>query len=150
MQRHKFVDTIARYFNGANEGNADLMHSCFCDDITAYTTGIPPRVGSNAVVKLLIDLHPTRARFTIDRAVVQEPEAVVEWSALWTPPGASEEVLTRGVDWFVFENDKISEIREYADFGLSPQPPAVHELERFPYETRGYPLKSTLDSNLPN
>ena len=150
MQRHKFIDVIARYFNGANAGDAELMLSCFCDDITAYTTGIPPRVGNHAVVELLIDLHPTRARWTIDQAVVQEPEAVVEWSALWTPPGASVEVLTRGVDWFVFENEKIKEIREYADFGLSPEAPSVHELLQFPYQSRGYPLETTLDSKLPN
>ena len=150
MQKHKFIDTIARYFNGANEADAELMLSCFCDDITAYTTGIPPRVGNHAVVELLTILHPTRARWTIDHAVVQEPEAVVEWSALWTPPGTSEEALTRGIDWFVFENDKIKEIREYADFGLSPEPLAVHELLQFPYQHRGYPLATTLDSKLPN
>jgi len=150
MQKHLFTDTIARYFNGANDGDAELMLSCFSDDVTAYTTGIPPRVGNHAVVELLIGIHPTRARFTLDHAVVQEPEAVVEWSALWTPPGASVEVLTRGVDWFVFENEKIKEIREYADFGLSPEPPTVHELAQFPYQSRGYPLETTLDSKLPN
>ena len=57
---------------------------------------------------------------------------------------------TRGVDWFVFENEKIKEIREYADLGLSPEAPSVHELLQFPYQSRGYPLETTLDSKLPN
>ena len=150
MPRHPFVETIARYFNGANSGDVGLMMSCFAEDIAAYTIGMPPRFGSRAAAEFFIANQPTKARWTIDHAVVQEPEAVVEWSVLWTPPGESAEVLSRGIDWFVFEDENIKEIREYCDPRMTPQLPSVHQLEQFPYDSRGYPLEKNLDLKLPN
>lgn len=61
-----------------------------------------------------VDMHPTGARWTIDHYVIQEPEAVVEWTMLVTPSGETNEVLDRGIDWFLFQEDgRIKEIREF-------------------------------------
>ncbi len=150
MDSHPYVEIVGRYFDGANAGDAELMRSCFCDDIAAYTIAIPARFGSEAASAFLVGLHETGARFTVDHAMVQEPEAVVEWSMIWTPPGASEPALSRGVDWFVFESGKIKEIREYCDPRWNPEPASLHQLEEFPYSSRGYPEFDDLDERLPH
>ena len=150
MARHPFIETIARYFNGANTADLHLMMSCFTEDIAAYSVAHSPRFGASAVAQFFVDLHDSDARWTIDHVAVQEPEAIVEWSALFTPEGGAGEVLTRGIDWFVFENGRIREIREYFDPRNGSRVASVYELQDFPYEDRRYPLSKTLDSKLPN
>jgi ketosteroid isomerase-like protein len=149
MQRHRYVEIIARYFNGANAGDASGMLPCFSDDIAVYTTGVPPRFGASAVARHFVDIQPAlRARWTIDHAVVQEPEAVVEWSVLWIDPETQQEALSRGIDWFVFDaNDRIRQIREFL---ITNHPLAGKQLEHFPYAERGYPIEANLDARLPN
>jgi ketosteroid isomerase-like protein len=149
MARHRYLDVIARYFNGANAGDASQMLPCFADDVAVYTSGIPPRFGSAAVAQHFVDIHPTiQARWTIDHAVVQEPEVVVEWSMLWRAAGSDAEELSRGIDWFVFgADDRIRQIREFV---ITNHPVAGSPLERFPYAERGYPTAADLDARLPN
>ena len=91
MTRHRYVETVARYFNGANAGDREMMISCFASDIAVYTIGYPPVFGAQAVAQIFVELHPSGARWTIDHCVVQEPEAVVEWSSLWTPPSPARD-----------------------------------------------------------
>jgi ketosteroid isomerase-like protein len=148
MARHRYVDSIARYFNAANAGDPAGMLACFADDIAVYTTGIAPRFGAAAVAQLIVELHSTRARWTIDHCLVQEPEAVVEWSMLLVPPGAAQEAFYRGIDWFAFDaNDRIVQIREFL---LTNPAHAGKPLEQFPYADRGYPMGPDLDERLPN
>ena len=55
----------------------------------------------------------------------------------WRPEGAAKEtVWGRGIDWFVFVDGVIAEIRQYPP-PLNDSPNT--ELVGFPYATRGYP-----------
>ena len=69
--------------------------------------------------------------------MVQEPEAVIEWSMRWVPPQTGEAEILRGSEWYVFEGDRIREIRSYhCNYYLN----AVEnrELHDFDYNGRGY------------
>ena len=79
----------------------------------------------------------------------QENEAVVEWSMLWTPSELRKDELWRGTDWFKFDNDRISEIRQYYHAPDINPGPTYHELQGYPYADRGYPVKENLGSKLP-
>ena len=69
--------------------------------------------------------------------LIQEPEAVIEWSMPWTPPRDQKRQVLRGTEWYIFENDKIVEIRSYHN-NYYLQDPKNRELWDFPYEERGY------------
>ncbi len=134
---------ITRYFNAANTGDADQMLSCFHEDICAYATSIPARLGAIKVAQYLLDLREhTGAHWTIDRILAQQPEAAVEWSCVLHLPGESNKRLLRGIDWLTFEKGKIKEIHEWSGSKLTPESPVTFELQGFPYKKRGYPLMS--------
>jgi ketosteroid isomerase-like protein len=146
--RHPYIDTVARYFNGANAGDPAQMLPCFADDIEVYSTGTPPRRGAQAVAQYFVDFHHTGARWTIDHCVVEAPEAVVEWTMVLTAPGESHESLHRGIDWFVFQDD--GRIRQIREFVHTDAPLPGRTLDQFPYAERGYPTLSDFDARLPN
>jgi hypothetical protein len=80
--------------------------------------------------------------WTVDHALVQADEAVIEWTMQWTPPGQKKPQLIRGAEWYIFRDGRIAEIRAYY---LNPRLPYMHtsfELEDFPYPKRGYPTLS--------
>jgi len=141
--------TIVDYFNAVNSGNAAQMLQCFSEDVIAYTTGIPPRVGAHNVAQYVVDgTYPVKGRWTIDHCVMQGREAVVEWSMLIAQPEQTDEQFYRGIDWFDFdEQGRISQIRE---FTYSNPDLAGTELAEFPYAEKGYPTRTDLDSRLPN
>ncbi len=60
-------------------------------------------------------------------------QAVIEWSMHWRPRGAAARAVTRGAEWFVFEDGLIREIRSWYQ-----QRPETTELAGFPYAERGY------------
>jgi hypothetical protein len=73
----------------------------------------------------------------LDHAVVQEPEAVIEWSMRWVPGKTSETEILRGSEWYLFENNKIAEIRSYHNnFFLHNE--RNRELWDFDYKNRSY------------
>lgn len=142
-------ETAVDYFNAVNSGDVAQMVRCFSEDVVAYTTGAPPRIGPHAVAQFVADFtYPLKGRWTIDRCVIQDNQAVLEWSMLILPPGQADEQFYRGIDWLDFdEHGLISQIREftYSNPGL-----AGKELEDFPYAEKGYPTPEDLDSRLPN
>jgi ketosteroid isomerase-like protein len=144
MQKdHPYIATIARYFNAANAGDPDGIMRCFAPDIDVYTMGYPPRFGGRVAAQTFVGLHASGARWTIDHCVIDEPEAVVEWTMLARPTGESHDVMHRGIDWFVFgEDGRIKQIREFLH--------GAHALDGFPYSERGYPMQGDVDSRLPN
>jgi ketosteroid isomerase-like protein len=143
MRRHRYVDTIARYFNAANAGDPSEIMDCFADDISVYTMGHPPRFGSHAAAQTFVGLHSSGARWTIDHYVIDGTEVVVEWTMLAKPPGEAQDVMHRGIDWFLFREDgRIRQIREFLH--------GDRALDAFPYTERGYPMQHDFDSRLPN
>jgi hypothetical protein len=142
-------EIVVDYFNAVNAGDVAQMMQCFSEDVVAYTTGAPPRIGARAVAEFVAkSTYPLHGRWTIDRCVIQDREAVLEWSMLFLPPGQAEEQFYRGIDWLDFdERGLINQIRE---FTYSNPHLAGKELEDFPYAEKGYPTPEDLDSRLPN
>lgn len=149
MATHPFIETVERYFKGCNTADTDLMLSCFADDVSAYFLDIPPVSGSNNLATFWAEFHKaTGARWTVDRGIATENEAVVEWSMLWTPPETTAEDLWRGTDWFVFKRGLIQEIRQHHPVH-DLRPGQDVELIGFSYADQGYPTKANLDLRLP-
>jgi hypothetical protein len=100
-------------------------------------------------VKLWKGYHEqTSTRWSIDDVVVDGNEAVMEWSALRGRDAASAQ-FDRGIDWYVFKDGLISEIRQYGDpRGILPDG-QIYEQMGFPYEDRGYPTRESIHSQLP-
>lgn len=150
MNKQEMIDAAARYFRACNTLDFELFKSAISEDVTSYFTHQPPIHGRENFFQMFSMLHGmTKGRFAIDRTVTGEREAVLEWSLLWTPPGASGERIDRGIDWLIFQNDLIVEARSYfwsANHPLDQQP---YELQGFPYRERNYPCLDDFDARLP-
>lgn len=138
MPRHRYVDIIETYYRGCNTQDYDLMKSTFTDDVVHYFVDHDPVKGAHELANYWCKVAPrTKANWSVDHALVQEPEAVIEWSMAWTPPATGQSELLRGTEWYVFESDLISEIRSYHNnFHLAD--PKNRELWGFDYLGRGY------------
>lgn len=114
------------------------MMSTFMPDIVHYFVDHSAVVGAEALANYWCKVAPkTQANWELDHAVVQESEAVIEWSMRWVPPQTGAVEILRGSEWYVFEGQRISEIRSYhCNYYLN----AVEnrELHGFDYAARGY------------
>jgi ketosteroid isomerase-like protein len=140
---------LQRYIRGCNTGDTTLLRSTLAADVTVYFLNRAPVTGRDAVVTMWKGYHATaRARWSIDDAVVDGNEAVMEWSALRDRP-LGPHGFDRGVDWYVFRDGLIVEIRQYYDSRGTVPMDQVYEQRGFPYAQRGYPTAANLDSRLP-
>lgn len=135
---HPHVDTIRRYYAGCNAADAARMRATFTDDVVHYFVDHAPVAGADALAAWWTKVAPrTRARWTLDHAIVQGDEAVIEWTMHWTPAGGEREEVLRGTEWYRFRDGRIAEIRSYhCNWHL--RDPANHELRGFPYAARDY------------
>ena len=135
---HRYIETIKRYYHGCNTGDYGLMMSTFTDDIVHYFVDHGAVRGGGALANYWVKVGPkTAANWQLDHALVQEPEAVIEWSMRWTPPAAKTAELLRGSEWYLFRDDKIAEIRSYHN-NVYLQDQRNRELWDFDYAGRGY------------
>ncbi len=79
-----------------------------------------------------------QATWSVDHALVQGDEAVIEWTMRWTPPETSTPELMRGAEWYVFRGDRIAEIRAYYINRHLAYTQPHFELADFPYADRDY------------
>ena len=135
---HEYIETIKRYYQGCNTADYDLMMSTFTPEVVHYFVDHGAVRGADGLANYWVKVGPrTQARWTLDHALVQEPEAVIEWSMRWTPPATGVAEVLRGSEWYLFEDDLIAEIRSYhANHFLSD--PKNRELWDFDYDGRGY------------
>ena len=82
----------------------------------------------------------TQANWKLDHGLVQESEAVIEWSMRWQPLQTTEPELLRGTEWYLFREGKIAEIRSYHN-NYYLQQEKNRELWDFDYLTRGYRIE---------
>ena len=143
---HPYIETIKRYYQGCNTADVELMMSTFTDDVVHYYVDHSAVRGAAALANYWAKVGPrTQAHWRLDHAVVNEPEAVIEWSMRWVPDATGEPELLRGSEWYVFRDGLIAEIRSYHNnFHLAA--PANNELHDFDYPARGYTI---LESVLP-
>ena len=137
---HRYIDLINTYSAGCNTYDVDLMMSTFTDDVVHYFVDHSAVRGARELANYWSKVAPkTQANWVLDHALVQEPEAVIEWSMSWVPAQTGEVQLLRGSEWYVFEADKIAEIRSYHN-NYYLHSPANAELHDFDYAGRGYRL----------
>jgi len=118
--------------------NFDLMMSTFDPDVVHYFVDHGPVHGAASLANYWFKVGPkTKASWVLDHIIIQEPEAVIEWSMPWTPPLDQKRQVLRGTEWYKFKDDKITEIRSYHN-NQYLQDPKNRELWDFPYEDRGY------------
>ena len=129
---------INRYYDACSSGDVDILLETLHPEVVHYF--LQPNIGSAPVrtaehlarywrkVQQLID-----GAWIVDRICEAEEQAVIEWTLWWTPEGSTDRVATRGAEWFQIEDGRILEIRSYYQ-----QRPHDTQLDRFPYEERGY------------
>lgn len=130
--------TITRYYDGCSLADVEMMESTLHPDAVHYflepNPGCKPVYGGRGVAAYWARVQPEIAgHWIVDHIVSNGDEAVVEWSLFWTRDESSPRVVTRGSEWFVFEDGLIVEIRSYYQ--------QLHRntgLKSFGYEERGY------------
>ncbi|WP_293958720.1 nuclear transport factor 2 family protein [Sneathiella sp.] len=139
QKQHQYRNTIQQYYYGCSTADFDLMMSTFDPDVVHYFVDHSAVRGAAALANYWVKVGPkTQASWTLDHILVQEPEAVIEWSMPWTPPQDQKRQMLRGTEWYLFKDDKIAEIRSYHN-NYYLHDPKNRELWDFPYEERGYP-----------
>jgi len=135
---HRYIDTIQTYYRGCNTADVDLMMSTFADDVVHYFVDHGAVRSAQGLANYWAKVAPrTQANWALDHALVDEPEAVIEWSMQWVPAQTGAAELLRGSEWYLFRNDKIAEIRSYHN-NYFLQDPKNRELHDFDYAQRGY------------
>ncbi len=135
---HPYTQLIQRYYEGCNSADVTLMMSTFADEVVHYFVDHSAVRGAGALASYWSKVGPrTRANWSLDHIVVQEPEAVIEWSMRWVPDTTGKSELLRGTEWYVFMNNRIAEIRSYHN-NYYLHDPANRELHGFDYVGRGY------------
>ncbi len=135
---HPYIDTIQTYYAGCNTGDFALMVSTFTADVVHYFVDHGAVRGATALANYWVKVAPrTQANWQLDHALVQSPEAVIEWSMAWVPPQTGVSELLRGTEWYRFEDGLIAEIRSYHN-NFYLQNPHNRALWDFDYAARGY------------
>ena len=112
--------------------------STFTDDIVHYFVDHAAVRGAAGLANYWAKVAPrTQANWQLDHALVQEPEAVIEWSMQWMPLQTGETEILRGSEWYLFRDGRIAEIRSYHN-NYFLQDPLNRELHDFDYARRGY------------
>lgn len=137
---HVYIDIIKLYYEGCNSANYEQMVSVFADDVAHYFVDHGVVRGAAALANYWVKVGPrTSAKWNLDHAIVEEPEAVIEWSMRWTPSSTNKSEILRGSEWYLFDSNKIVEIRSYHNnYFLSN--PRNRELWDFDYKGRGYTI----------
>ncbi|HYZ02303.1 MAG TPA: nuclear transport factor 2 family protein [Candidatus Binatia bacterium] len=131
------LDVIRRYYDACNRGDAEGVARECTPDVVHYflVPGTAPVAGAEHLgrywrkVRSLLD-----CRWDVDHALEQGDEAVIEWTMAWRVPETGDRRLVHGAEWYVFEGDRIAEIRAYYD----QRADADTGLVGFPYRERGY------------
>lgn len=138
MTKQPCIQIIEKYYDACNQRDAALMISTFTDDVVHYFVDHEPVRSAVGLANYWCKVAPkTQATWVIDHAIVSEPEAVIEWSMRWKPSTKLKHEILRGTEWFVFVDNKISEIRSYhCNFFLNDR--RNRELRDFDYAGRKY------------
>lgn len=135
--KHPYIDVIESYYAGCNSADVERMMATFTDDVVHYFVDHAPVSTAAGLASYWARVGPrTQANWSVDHWLVQEPEAVIEWSMAWQPPGLAVEIL-RGTEWFRFRGGRIAEIRSYHN-NVHLQAPENRQLHGFAYAERGY------------
>ena len=132
------LTTIRRYYDGCNRGDVKLMISTFAPNVVHYFTGYPPVRGAAELANHWANFQKggRTTYWTVDHAIAEGDEAVIEWTMRSYSSGDSHPTILRGTEWYVFKDGKIAEIRAYYHWAHGVE---ESELDGFPYGARRYP-----------
>ena len=145
MDRDPQTETVRRYYEACTAGDLDGLRAVLHPDVVHYF--LAPNVGSapvrgrehlarywRKVTRMLA------ARWVVESAISQGPQTVIEWSMWWRPAGpgdpAAPRIVTRGAEFFRFEDGLIAEIRSYYQ-----QRHETTELDGFDHAGRGWSVQ---------
>lgn len=118
------------------------MVSTFTPDVVHYFVDHSAVTGAEVLANYWAKTAPrTQANWQLDHAMVQDDEAVIEWSMQWQPAGEDKSQVLRGSEWYVFQAGKIAEIRSYHN-NFYLQHPDNRTLRDFDYASRGYRIET--------
>ena len=131
---HAYTKTIERYYHGCNTCDVDLMMSCVTPQVVHYFTHYKPVRGARALAEFWAHIGPKHGnRFSVDHAVVQGDEAVVEWTLELTMDPSAGRELIRGAEWYVFVGPEHA--TAFADAGFDRA-----DVSRFLFEKARLPM----------
>lgn len=135
------IATVLRYFDACNTGKLEDLLPTLAPDVVHYF--LPPSVptirGAEHLAKYWRKYKNTlQPIWRIDEIIGQGDRVVSEWSCLWTPRGADQQIMLCGTEWYVLRDGLIAEIRAYFSLNLT----ADVELPNFPYAARGYLVRT--------
>ena len=108
------LDLLRAYYASCGSGDAARVAAHFTEDAVHWFTRLPPLHGSRAIGEhTALAVQQLGARWELEHGVEQGDEAVTEWAMHWTDPRSGDERVTRGSEWFVFDADRIREVRAY-------------------------------------
>jgi len=130
---------IALYFAACNTGDAKAIADSLSPRAVHYFPSIPPVRGARKIGALWARLVKSEgSQWTVDSFLAGEGGAVIEWTHYRTKKGR----LLRGTEWYRFDGrGRISELRAYYA-APSDWVAKAFELMGYPYEERGYNLRS--------
>ena len=145
IKDHPHFGRIRDYYDGCNRIDVELLKHVLADDVEHYTTDMERVSGADNLIAFFKKFAPAvKAHWMIDHCVIQGDQAVIEWTMRWEPTDKGPE-LKRGSEWYVFERDKIAEIRAYYTNPYAKPDMRSASLKGFDYSTRGY---SSIESQL--
>ena len=139
MKQRPYLDLVQAYYDGCNRADRDAIVAAVCEDVIHYFTHHAPVVGAPALAEHWARMQPRiDGHWTIDHALGDAQELVIEWTLRWTPPSTGTPELMRGSEWYRFRAGRIAEIRAYYLNRHAPYESEHFELAEFPYRARGY------------
>lgn len=142
MKTHAHLETILTYLKGCNTSDVELIKSTFAPGVIHYFTTHGPIEGAGKLADYWQEYQAgdSITTWTLDHGIVEDDEAVIEFSAIENFKDGRPSEMLRGAEWYKFREGKIVEIRAY--YHWVPKMP-VSELVDFPYAERGYQTLST-------
>jgi ketosteroid isomerase-like protein len=137
FKRHPHIETIRRYYDACNSGDAVGVAACCTPDVIHYflEPGVKPVDGNEHLERYwrkVVQL--VAAEWRVEHAIACDDEAAIEWSMQWTSPDDGERYIAHGSEWYAFRDGLICEIRAYHDHFRNEDTGLVD----FPYAKRGY------------
>ena len=132
---HPHIKVILAYYRGCNTQDFDLMMSTFTPDIVHYFVDHSAVVGANALIITGKVAPKTHANWRWITWYCKAEQSLN--GERWQPQQTDEAEILRGTEWYVFKDERISEIRSYhCNYYLNA--PENRELHDFDYAERGY------------
>lgn len=137
LKQHPHIETIRRYYDACNSGDAGGVATCCTPDVVHYflVPGAKPVHGNEHLGRYWRKLvRLISAEWRVEHAIACDDEAAIEWSMQWTSRDDGERYIAHGCEWYAFRGGLICEIRAYSDHGRNEDTGLVD----FPYARRGY------------